>query len=188
MKENGFYNDEKNEDLGGNAVQGGQEPGQIDYANLLNDPKALEVFQNSDFFKKAIQSESDKVRTKATNEKKSFEQLIGDQQKEIQELMTFKNESIKKDILVRLGVPVQFWEFIPAGTEEVIKASAEKLLSAHNSLLANEVDKRFRANGSNPGVDSKNSGITKEQFSKMTYVDRARLYQENRELYNELKK
>ena len=42
------------------------------------------------------------------------------------------------------------------------------------------------ANTANPPANNGNSGITKEDFRKMSYKDRLKIYNENPDLYNEL--
>lgn len=176
-----FFDDDQ-----GQGGQGGT--GQIDYGTLFEDPKALEAFQNSDFFKKAIQSEADKVRTKATTEKKTLEERLTAQEKINSELLAFKNETVKVKVLKEMGIPLEFWDIIQAGTEEEIKGTAEKLLTAHRTLLTAEVETRLKANGSNPGAGHQDGTLTKEQFSKLTYAERTKLYNEDRELYDSLNK
>ena len=42
------------------------------------------------------------------------------------------------------------------------------------------------ANTANPPANNGNSGVTKEDFQKMSYKDRLQIYNENPDLYNEL--
>ena len=42
------------------------------------------------------------------------------------------------------------------------------------------------ANTANPPANNGNSGVTKEDFQKMSYKDRLKIYNENPDLYNEL--
>ena len=42
------------------------------------------------------------------------------------------------------------------------------------------------AKTSNPPANTGNSGVTKEDFQKMSYKDRLQIYNENPDLYNEL--
>lgn len=173
---------------GGDGGQGEQGTGQIDYAALLSDPKAQEAFANSEFGKKLIQSAEDKMRTKHTGEKKTLEQMYEDLKKNNDELMNFKRESEKISILKEMNVPLEFWDIIQAGETEVVKTMAKKLLEAHGKLLTSQVEEKFKANGTNPGGNPGGTTITKEQFSKMTYIERMKIYNENKPLYDELVK
>ena len=63
-------------------------------------------------------------------------------------------------------------------------ASFKAFLDAHDkALLADQLRATPR-----PGTGAVDKGITKEQFDKMRYAERVKLYESNPELYNELNK
>ena len=114
--------------------------------------------------------------------------------KELIEQLKAENETLKKS----QSVSAYATDYIGLGFEaELGKKAAEaffegdhakfavalkSFLAAHDKALAAEALR----NTPRPGVGGVEKSITKEQFNKMNYKDRAKLFEEQPELYQEL--
>jgi hypothetical protein len=145
--------------------------------------------------KKLIQSEADKVRTdystklKTANdelakfkpaEKSDVEKALELKQKELadkEKELSEKEKSYKiKEKLSSKGLPSELAKFINVG--EDTDATIDEFGTTLNALLLNGNYK--------PNNHNKSEGITKEDFKKMNYSERAKLLDTNPELYKKL--
>ena len=144
---------------------------------------------------KYAQSEADKVRTnyskqlkdvndelakykpkEKTEEEKSLEARLKALEDKEKELNKKERQAQIKDKLEELGLPTGLATYLNFKDDDDI----EKV----GSELANY----FLENGNKPKNHAKSQPVTKEQFKKMSYMQRAQLYQENPELYKALSK
>ena len=144
---------------------------------------------------KAIQSETDKVRTKYSGElkiandelakykpadKTDAEKTLETKLKELEDkekAIADKEKAITvKEKLTEKGLPVELAKFISVG-EDVDTAITEFGTTLSSMLL----------NGSyKPSNHKNNDGISKDDFKKMGYVERNKLFETNPELYKKL--
>jgi hypothetical protein len=146
---------------------------------------------------KIVQSETDKVRTdysgrlKAANdeiakfkpaEKSEQERALEERIKKIEEKEQQLNAKEKQNTIAEKlkekGLPVELSSFISIGDD--IDSDVEK--------VATTLGKYFLNSNYKPEGHANSKGITKEQFAKMSYIERAKLYEENPELYKMLSK
>ncbi|MGO5307794.1 capsid assembly scaffolding protein Gp46 family protein [Agathobacter sp. LCP21S3_B2] len=145
-----------------------------------------------------IQSETDKVRTKYSSELKTvndelaqykpkqksdselaLEQRIANLEAKEKELANKERAMTIADKLKAKGLPSELAQYLNVG--EDIDGSIYKVGDALGNYFLGQV--------SNPtGNHSTNKGITKADFAKMSYSERAKLFQENNELYKALSK
>lgn len=144
---------------------------------------------------KYVQAEGDKIRTKyskqikdleskvpkeKTEDEKAFEKRVKDL--EIKEKEIAKKEMLTnaKGILTNKGLDKQLADFIKfEGVED---------LETYINNIAEVMGKQTK-NSYVPKVKDKVDGnITKEQFSKMNYIERCNLYETNKALYDILSK
>ena len=144
---------------------------------------------------KLVQSETDKVRTdystklrtandelakfkpieKSDSEKALEERLLALETKE-KEIADKERAMTIADKLKAKGLPSELGEYLNIGDD--IDGSIEKVGTA--------IGNYFLANGNKPTNHNTNKGITKSDFAKMSYGNRAKLFQENPELYKTL--
>ncbi|MGL4402430.1 MAG: hypothetical protein ACRCTS_01635 [Fusobacteriaceae bacterium] len=173
----------------GSGGEGGQkETGKIDYNKIFNDPKFQEVLIGSEFYKKNVQSAEDKIRTKYTGEKKTIEQQMSAMSDEMAILKNERLENVKTSVIEEVGIPLKFRSRISGNTKEEMVESAKSLKADIEEFINVSVESKFQNGGRNPGKNPGNLNVTKEQFSKMTVVERMRLYGEDKNLYDELNK
>ena len=147
---------------------------------------------------KLVQSETDKVRTKYSSELKTvndelaqykpkqkseselaLEQRIANLEAKEKELANKERAMTIADKLKAKGLPSELAQYLNVG--EDIDGSIDKVGDALGNYFLRQV--------SNPsGNHATNKGITKADFAKMSYSERAKLFQENNELYKALSK
>lgn len=148
--------------------------------NLNDEQKGtLEKFQ---------QSTEDRIRTTYSEKIKGLEdeltkvkpQELTDDQKKIKELEAELNQTKFNNKLKSLGVSDEFASYLKSDID------MDKFSKFYDGLKA----KTSSDNGQENFVPSQNqnngAGITKEQFHKMSYDEKVKLYTENSELYSQL--
>lgn len=145
--------------------------------------------------RKLIQSETDKVRTDYSNKLRAVndelnkykpqeksdteialeERLAQLEAREAEIAAREKTQQISKK-LKDAGLPAELSQYLNLGDN--IDEGITQISTALGGF--------FLANGNKPGNHQTNAGITKADFAKMGYTERARLYQENPQLYKAL--
>lgn len=148
-----------------------------------------------DAVQKYAQSEADKVRTnyskqlkdvneelnkykpkEKTEEEKSLEARIKALEDREAEISKKERQVQVKGKLEELGLPTGLADYLNFKNDEDIEK------------VGGELAKYFLENGSKPTNHAKSQPVTRDQFKKMSYVQRAQLYNENPELYKALSK
>jgi hypothetical protein len=148
-----------------------------------------------DAVQKYAQSEADKVRTnyskqlkdvneelnkykpkEKTEEEKSLEARIKALEDREAEISKKERQVQVKGKLEELGLPTGLADYLNFKNDEDIEK------------VGGELAKYFLENGSKPTNHAKSQPVTRDQFKKMSYVQRAQLYNENPELYKMLSK
>lgn len=138
-------------------------------------------------YEKAIQSAQDKIRTEYVQKVKELEGKLPiektDKEKELEqkekELLQKENEYKVKDLLEQNKLPTGLSKFLNLGDD--LEGAGEEITSILNEYILNNAHQPKNRNSGNGG-----DAITKEQFRKMNYAERAKLEQTNAELYNKL--
>lgn len=161
----------------------------IDELNLTDETKA-EV-------EKLIQSETDRVRTEYSQKLKTVNEELNqykpkeksDAEKALEERITalenrekeLANKEKAMTIANKLkdkGIPTELAQYLSVGDD------VDKTIDEVGALFGN-----YFLNGSNkPSNHTTNKGITKEDFKKMSYIERSKLFQENPQLFEILNK
>lgn len=139
---------------------------------------------------KLVQSETDKVRTKYSQEKKDLEsQLAQYKQPEKSEAEKALEARIKalEDKEKEISAKEKSLTIEKKMTEKGIPAELAKYLAVSDDKQDEAIDalSKFFLNESNvpSGHLSTSGAITKEQFKKMDYGQKAKLYRTNPDLY-----
>ncbi len=127
-----------------------------------------------------IKSNADNEKAKQASETE-FSKYKSDTDKKIAELTAFQKNYFRTETLKNLGLEVELWDYVKGDTEEEIKKSAESLKNIISKKAETAVGGK---------VETKNSytDLTAEKFGKMTYAEKAELYQNDKELYEKLSK
>ena len=158
---------------------------EITVDDVLGNEKLMTEILKSKAVLDLVQSESDRVRTKASKEKADvsgeFAKYKLETDTKIAELTKFQKDFFKTEILKKSGLDVDLWQYVTGETEEDILKSAKDLTDKITKLAEKKV-------GGKPQTEKTFTGITKEQFGKMSFTERAELYQKDFALYQELTK
>lgn len=143
----------------------------------LNEEQAGQL---TEFINKRVQSESDKVRTEYSGKLAELEKYkpkeLTDEQKELESTKKELADLKFKSSLKNIGVSDDMAEFIKSDVD------MDKFKKFYEGFKPN-TQKDFQ-----PTTHTKDEGISKEQFAKMDYSKRAKLYTENPTLYAQLSK
>lgn len=172
---------------------------EFDIQSILNNPE----------FKKHMESYADQRVTGALSKKeKEYQDKLAEQEKkanmtveELQEeklrelaerenqLKQYELKLSKLDYFKEKGYDIELLDFVGGTDEEEIKSNSDKLIQIVNKAVERVVQDRLKKDAYVPptGGDANNS-ITKEDFAKMSYQDRAKIATEEPELYKELAK
>lgn len=168
------------------ATGGEKETKTITVEDILKNKDFMAQILESDAVKAVIQSETDKVRTKASKEKEStmseFERYKAEMDKQIAEMKKFQSDHMKTKVLKKCGLDLKLWDFVHGENEEEILKQAETLKNTVQKIAESKIGAKVNTGGKDF------TGMTKEQFGKMTYTEKAELYQTDRELYEKLSK
>ena len=153
---------------------------------------------------KRLQRERKDIEAKIEAERKEAEELakLSEQEKqkklfekqvrEFEETKrAFENERLLNETSKQLAaknLPIEFAEMLKGNDAEVTFENIKLFESKFNEALERVVSERLKGNIPKTTISSSNSSITKEQFNKMDLVQRQKLFNNDRELYNELSK
>lgn len=172
--------------------------------------EGVEQFVGTEEGKKWLQPKLDKNFTKGLETWKTgnLQKLIDDavakanpsetpEQKQIRELtdrLNQKEAAEKKQTLLNKGIlhadakklPKDLVEFLLGEDEKSTLANIDKLETIFNPYITSQVESRLK-DGYKPTNNTNTSGgITKEDFNKMKYPERAKLAKEQPEVYKQM--
>lgn len=157
----------------------------ISLEDVLKNKELIDKLLKSEPVINFVQSEVDKVKNKLSQENaqqlSEFEAYKLETGKEIKNLKEFQTNYFRTETLKKSGLDIELWDYVKGITEEEILKSAESL----KQLISKKVENKAGFNP-NSGNNDKFKGITKEQFGKMSYTEKAELFQSNKDLYLEL--
>ena len=184
--------------------------------NVVNEEIKEDVKVNTVEVKTFTQEEVDKMITKRLQrERKDIEAKIEAERKEAEELAklseaerqkklfekqvkefeetkrAFENERLLNETSKQLAsknLPVQFAEMLKGNDAEKTFENIQLFEVKFNEAVEKVVGERLRGNVPKTTTSSNSPSITKEQFNKMDLTQRQKLFNDNRELYNELSK
>ncbi len=146
----------------------------------------------ADELAKRIQSETDKVRTKYSKEikelKAKIEELTPEQKSQteidLENRLKALEEKERKiainESLTAQGLSTEFSSYLKDDT------NIDTFSKFFKGIIDNEVSKRVKNDNYKPGDHKSGDSITKEEFAKMGYGERVKLFNENPDLYKYL--
>ena len=117
---------------------------------------------------------------KLAEERKEFEALKKQFEYE-------KRVNSTSKVLASNNLPVEFADFLISDSDEATTQRVDLFKNAFNEAVEKLVNERLKGNTPKVGT-SKTLEVTKEQFKKMDLMQRQELFNNDRELYNELTK
>lgn len=155
------------------------------YQEFYQEQMTVESFNET--IEKIVQSETDKVRTKYSNDIKDLQSKLPKEKTEqeiefetrLKDLEAKESEYKLKDTLTNLGLPMQLANFLKGSDD----------LETFGKEFADILNQHVLNSGYKPSNHkSTETTITKEQFKKMNYSEREKLFETNPELYKALTK
>lgn len=136
---------------------------------------------------KQEQTEAQKLSSMNETQRKEYE--FEQKKKELEEkekqfnLMSNKMEATK--VMASRGVPVDFVDYIVDESADVMMARIDTFDKQFKAAVADAVNKKI-ASPAPKASGVTQTGLTKEQFSKMSIAQQSELYRTNPTLYKEL--
>ncbi len=147
------------------------------------------IYKNSQNEKKKYEKELQRQKSLMEMDEQSRlieeKKMLEEQLAEIQ-LTNLKYETAK--VLNNKGMSAEFVDFVVGNDAETTQANIDKLDKLFKAEVLKEVSKRVTSTGTKNSNNSNNSGITKEQFRKMSIAEQTELFNTNKELYMQLAK
>ena len=158
----------------------------------------------NEMISKRLQRERKDIKAQIEAERKQAEELakLSEQEKaskllEIKEkelnekIKAFENEKLLNETSKQLAsknLPIEFAEMLKGNDAEKTFENIQLFEAKFNEAVEKVVTERLRGNVPKTTTSSSVASITKEQFRKMGLMQRQELFNNDRELYNELSK
>ena len=124
--------------------------------------------------------------SEAEKQKKLFEKQV----REFEETKkAFENERLLNETSKQLDakkLPIKFAKLLKGKNAEETFENIQLFEVEFNEAVEKVVTERLRGNVPKTTTSSSNPSITKEQFRSMSYMEKMNLYNENKDLFNEL--
>ena len=126
------------------------------------------------------------------SEQEKASKLLEIKEKELEEkIKAFEHERLLNETSKQLAsknLPIEFAEMLKGNDAEKTFENIQLFEAKFNEAVEKVVTERLRGNVPKTTTSSNVASITKEQFNKMDLAQRQKLFNDNRELYNELSK
>ena len=124
--------------------------------------------------------------SEAEKQKKLFEKQV----KEFEETKrAFENERLLNETSKQLAsknLPIEFAEMLKGNDAEKTFENIQLFETKFNEAVEKVVTERLRGNVPKTTTSLNSPSITKEQFRSMSYMEKMNLYNENKDLFNQL--
>lgn len=132
-------------------------------------------------------AEAEKLRDMDEAQKKEYEfqKRVAELEAKEKEFALTQNKLSASKVLADRGLPVQFVDYIVAEDAETMMTNINDFEKAWKAALADAVNARL-ATPAPKGSSVSQTGMTKEQFAKLTVSQQAELYKTNPELYKQM--
>ena len=180
---------------------------EVENKNVKVDTVEVKTFTQEEVDKmitKRLQRERKDIEAKIEAERKEAEELakLSEQErqmklfekqvKEFEETKrAFENERLLNETSKQLAsksLPIEFAEMLKGNNAEKTFENIQLFETKFNEAVEKVVTERLRGNVPKTTTSLNSPSITKEQFNKMDLAQRQKLFNDNRELYNELSK
>ena len=135
----------------------------------------------------AEKAEAEKLRDMDEAQKKEYEfnKRVAELEAKEKAFALMENKVSATKVLSDRGLPIQFVDYIVAEDAETMMTNINNFEKAWKAALADAVNARL-AQPAPKGSTVTQTGLTKEQFQKMSVSQQAELYKTNPELYKTL--
>lgn len=165
-----------------------------DYKKMTTKNELLETEKND------LQDKLDTVKDEKLPEQTALEKKVTALEKQLQDQAKKTNNEIAKNILISAGIKVEgedgdgdfetLVSTLVKETEEETKKTVEAFVNIskkQNAAIIQKTKEELMKQTPNPSKGGEGDGtVSKEQFKNMSVYDKAKLYQENKDLYTSL--
>lgn len=132
----------------------------------------------------AEKAEAEKLRDMDEAQKKEYEfnKRVAELEKREKEFALMENKVSATKVLGDRGLPIQFVDYIVAEDAETMMTNINNFEKAWKAALADAVNARL-AQPAPKGSTATQTGLTREQFKKLSISQQAELYKTNPQLY-----
>lgn len=124
------------------------------------------------------------AQEKAQYELDKREQELNNMQREI---TMQQNTNQCMSMLSERGIDVELAQFVVAEDAETMKANIDNIDKVFKSAVENEVNKRLQGTTPKRDTSTGTSVVSREQFSNMSVSEKQKLYESDKELYQQLR-
>lgn len=179
-----------------------------DYKNILENNATIKGYNQSSLdsaISKAINSHDEKfkveklpkllddaIKAKSNEGKSEIEIKFEEMQKQMENMKSEKTRAEMSSkytkVLGEKGLPIELINYVLGADDETTTANIENIGTLFTGAIQANTKNLVNGSGYVPpaGTLGDKGGITKEQFKKMNYADKNKLFKENKDLYTSL--
>lgn len=133
------------------------------------------------------QAEADKLRAMDENQRKDYEynQKLQELEQREREFTIAQNKLEATKVLANRELPIEFVDYIVAEDADTMMENISVFERAFKSAVADAVAKKI-ASPAPKGGTVKQTGMTKEEFRKLSVAQQSELFRTNPELYRQM--
>ena len=133
------------------------------------------------------QAEADKLRAMDENQRKDYEynQKLQELEQREREFTVAQNKLEATKVLANRELPIEFVDYIVAEDADTMMENINVFERAFKAAVADAVAKKI-ASPAPKGGTVKQSGMTKEEFRKLSVAQQSELFRTNPELYRQM--
>ena len=134
----------------------------------------------------------DAIKAKSNEGKTEIEIKFEEMQKEMENMKSEKTKAEMSSkytkVLGEKGLPIELINYVLGADDESTTANIEQIGTLFTSAIQANTKSLVNNSGYVPpiGAPGDKGAVTKEQFKKMSYADRNKLFKENKDLYTSL--
>lgn len=133
------------------------------------------------------QAEAEKLRTMDENQRKEYEytQKLQELEQREREFTVAQNKLEATKVLANRELPIEFVDYIVAEDADTMMENINVFERAFKAAVADAVAKKI-ASPAPKGGSVKQTGMTKEEFKKLSVAQQSELFRTNPELYRQM--
>ena len=133
------------------------------------------------------QAEAEKLRAMDENQRKEYEytQKLQELEKREREFTVAQNKLEATKVLANRELPIEFVDYIVAEDADTMMENINTFERAFKAAVADAVAKKI-ASPAPKGGSVKQTGMTKEEFRKLSVAQQSELFRTNPELYRQM--
>lgn len=141
--------------------------------------------QQKEFEKKT--AEADKLRDMDENQRKEYEytQRLQELENKEREFAVAQNKLEATKVMANRELPIEFVDYIVAEDAETMMENINTFERTFKAAVADAVAKKIASPAPKNG-SAKQTGMSKEEFKKLSVAQQTEIYRTNPELYNQL--